>query len=210
MYIIGLDPSGPSNTKDTACTVFEETAGYLTLHEIHLGMTDPEIVTLVSRLSSSSAVAIGIDAPLSYNPGGGDRPPDRQLRKLIVGAGGHPGSIMPPTMNRMVYLTIRGISLSRMLDGRAQIVEVHPGASMILRGAPLEAVRLFKIDTAARQTLLTWLETRGLRGIIPAVNPSDHHIAACAAALATWGWIKNENPWLFPAELPFHPYDFAC
>jgi predicted nuclease with RNAse H fold len=210
MYIIGLDLSGPTNTKDTACTVFKETADYLTLHEIHLGMTDPEIVTLVARLSSISAVALGIDAPLSYNPGGGDRPGDRQLRKLIVGAGGHPGSIMPPTMYRMVYLTIRGISLARMLDGRAQIVEVHPGAAMILRHAPLEAVRLFKVDTAARQILLTWLETRGLHGITPAENPSDHHIAACAAALATWDWLNNKNPWLNSAEPPFHPYDFAC
>lgn len=27
MYIIGLDLSGPTNTKDTACAVFKETAG---------------------------------------------------------------------------------------------------------------------------------------------------------------------------------------
>jgi hypothetical protein len=32
-------------------------------------------------------IAVGLDAPLSYNPGGGDRPADACLRKAVVGAG---------------------------------------------------------------------------------------------------------------------------
>jgi uncharacterized protein len=43
------------------------------------------------------------------------------------------GSIMPPTLNRMVYLTLRGIKLSREIEKlnaaySISLVEVHPGA----------------------------------------------------------------------------------
>ncbi len=210
MYIIGLDLSGPSNTRDTACAVFEKTADRLSYHQAHIGMTDPDIFQLVHKLASKSAVAIGIDAPLSYNPGGGDRPGDCLLRKLLVTKGAHSGSVMTPTMTRMAYLTLRGVSLTRMLDELALVVEVHPGATMILRDAPIEAVRTFKSDMAARYILLDWLVDQGLQGLETAENPTDHHVAACAAALATWDWIKNESAWLHAAEPPFHPYDFAC
>jgi predicted nuclease with RNAse H fold len=210
MFIIGLDLSGPSNTRDTACTVFKKTADRLIYHQSHIGMTDPDIFQLVYKLASKSAVAIGIDAPLSYNPGGGDRPGDRLLRKLLVTKGAHSGSVMTPTMTRMAYLTLRGVSLTRMLDGMAQVVEVHPGATMILRDAPIEAVRTFKSDMVARLTLLGWLEDQGLHGLQPAKDPTDHYIAASAAALATWDWSKNESTWLHLAEPPYHPYDFAC
>ncbi|WP_281658170.1 hypothetical protein [Halobacillus sp. Cin3] len=38
-----------------------------------------------------------------------------------------------------------------------------------------------------------------------------HTLAACAAALAAWGWNDSElaSPWIDQAEPPLHPYDFC-
>lgn len=213
MYIIGLDLSGPANTRDTAGVVFRREADHLNFHSRHIGMTDMDILALVTDLGegiSGGAMAIGIDAPLSYNPGGGDRLSDRLLRIKLKEEGGSATAVMPPTMNRMAYLTLRGISLTRLLEGKARIVEVHPGAAMALGQADHEAVRQFKRQMAARQVLLDWLERKGLRGIGSTENLTDHFVAACGSALATWNWTLSKSTWLFPAQPPYHPYDFAC
>jgi predicted nuclease with RNAse H fold len=153
-----------------------------------------------------------MDAPLSYNPGGGDRESDRELRHLVSKKGNV--GIMPPTMNRMVYLTLRGIVLARMLetlkpDIDLRIVEVHPGASMLLRNAPANEVASFKRNISARSQLLTWLETQGLKGIPRTGDVPDHYVASCAAALCAWQRSLGKSAWVFPARPPEHPYDFA-
>ena len=58
---------------------------------------------------------IGIDAPLSYQDGGGDRPQDKSIRQFIKKHGLSGSSIMPPTLTKMVYLTLRGIGLTRRI-----------------------------------------------------------------------------------------------
>ena len=127
-----------------------------------------------------------------------------------------PGTVIPPTAPRMVYLTLRGISIVRLLVGfctkEPRIVEVHPTAAMALRGAPVDDVMNFKGEGAGtvRRSLLAWLEERGLRGVSSLPDSSDHLVAACAAALAAWEWSVGESGWRAPAEPPFHPYDFAC
>ncbi|MFY4776408.1 hypothetical protein [Metabacillus sp. RGM 3146] len=81
-------------------------------------------------------LVIGFDSPLSCNDGGGDRKADRLFREYIKGQGMHHGSIMPPTLTKLVYLTLRGISLTRMIERLSkpiQVVEVHPGAAMFTR-----------------------------------------------------------------------------
>ena len=155
----------------------------------------------------------GIDAPLSYNIGGGDRPADAALRKKIIAAGLRPGSVMVPTMTRMVYLTLRGMAVARLLRAaheKTAVVEVHPGAAMVLRGAPVDDVAAFKFDSKCRLNLLAWLEGQGLRNVAAVQEPTDHYVAACGAALAAWKWHINETKWLHRAVLPFHPFDFAC
>ena len=117
-------------------------------------------------------------------------------------------------MMRMVYLTLRGIVLARMLetlkpDFDLRIVEVHPGASMLLRNAPVNEVANFKRERSARSRLLQWLETQGLEGISRAEDVADHFVAACAAALAAWQWSLGRSVWIFSAKPPDHPYDFA-
>lgn len=213
MNIIGIDLSGPRNITDTAVAVFEQRAeGLSYVRAIH-GAADRQIYELVSDARKHASVVVGIDAPLSYNPGGGDRPSDKELRRLVQKKGRV--GVMPPTMIRMVYLTLRGVALTRMLEGLQPkaglgMVEVHPGAAMLLRGAPAGDVASFKRETAARRRLLDWLREAGLSGLPQAEETSDHFVAACAAGLAAWQWSKGNAAWRFAAQPPEHPYDFAC
>lgn len=214
MFFIGIDLSGPSNSRDTVLAAFRaDTRKNLLPHGCLQGVDDIYIIDFIKNLGSDVGAVIGLDAPLSYNIGGGDRPGDRELRKRIIAAGLHPGSVMVPTMTRMVYLTLRGISLVRLLlsiNKKIRIVEVHPGGAMALRGAPIADVIGFKQSMKSRRNLLKWLEKQGMHQDAAIKNPTDHYVAACAGALAAWKWSMNEASWLQAAEPPFHPFDFAC
>lgn len=215
MYVVGIDLSGPSNSADTAMVNFLVDDHRLVIRETVLGAGDQAIIGKLTDLASEDEeVVVGLDSPLSYNVGGGDRPGDARLRSAIVEVGLRSGAVMPPTMNRMVYLTLRGVSVARLVKSiklrTPGIVEVHPGATMALRGAPVEQVIAFKKDERARRELLEWLEHQGLEGAATANTPSDHYVAACAGALAAWKWSRNELVWVERADPPIHPFDFAC
>ncbi len=212
MKIIGIDLSGPRNFADTCLVSFEESGDEIHLINVREGADDDQILEAISHLDPKERIVIGIDAPLSYNSKGGDRQSDAELRRLIHAQGGGAG-IMPPTMIRMVYLTLRGLHLTRLLETLKfdlHIVETHPGACMILRGADASDVRKFKIDSAARGRLLDWLETKGVEGVSSTETVSDHYVAACAAALGAWQWSLGRSIWRFTSDPPHHPYDFAC
>ena len=221
--IIGIDLSGPSNTQDTALVVFFPRDEELRLEQTAAGIGDGAILEIVSGLSAAGNIAVGLDAPLSYNPGGGDRPGDQALRTALHQAGLASGSVMTPTMTRMAYLTLRGMAVARGLElavGKKAsaektrielaIAEVHPAGALILRGAPLQAVRDLKSDPAGRQVLLAWLEAQGLRGTASLTDADDHLVAACAAALGVWGWMQGRPAWNHPAQPPLHPYAYVC
>ena len=200
MDVIGIDLSGPCNAADTAVAAFRANGRRLVLQERLVGADDAAIAALIRRAKPDADLVVGLDAPLSYNDGGGDRPADRLLRARAVAAGLPSGTVMPPTLTRMAYLTLRGIT----------VAEVHPGAACVLRGAPVEIVRALKSSAAARQQLLRWLEGEGLEGIGGGTDPGDHFVAACAAALAAWKWSLGNPAWIHPADPPWHPYDMAC
>ena len=212
--IIGVDLSGPANAADTALAWFEDQRDRLVFVDVLVGARDEQLVGVVRRVMAEGPIVVGIDAPLSYNDGGGDRPSDIDLRKRIVGVGMRSGSVMTPTASKMAYLTLRGISVARALESigvpRANIVEVHPGAAFALHGAPLELVRGFKGDAASRTGLLQWLSAIGLSGLPDVMASTSHAIAATGAALAAWRWINGAAEWTWKAELPLHPYDFIC
>jgi predicted nuclease with RNAse H fold len=136
------------------------------------------------------------------------------LRAEIVARKMHPGSVMAPTAPRMVYLTLRGLALAQVLAStrskhRVSVVEVHPGATLCFRKAPLEAIRKFAKHGNAQEELVTWLRSRHLRGLKAPSPCSSHFVAACAAALAAWDWRCGRSPWLAKADPPWHPYDFT-
>lgn len=212
--VLGIDLAGPANPRDTCAAVFREAGCVLRFHSLLSDATDTGLLQLSLGLARHAELVVGIDAPLSYNPGGGDRPADRELRERVVQAGLAPGSVMAPTMTRMAFLTLRGIALARalqLLPGRIAVVEVHPWAALALRAAPAKLLRELRRTPAARQRALKWLGRRGLRGAPPSlVIRSPHALAACAAAWAAWKWSRKEAAWLAPACPPWHPFDFAC
>jgi len=214
MHIVGIDLSGPSNIVDTVAVVYRVSESGLFHHLTLEGAGDEAIIDLVARLLDEGPVAVGLDAPLSYNPGGGHRQSDKELRKLTSAAGMKPGSVMPPTLNRMIYLTARGISIARALESlsgnRLKIVEVHPGATLALRGALISSVLSMKSEIDSRRELVRWLDSQNVPEVTEMKNPTDHYVAACAAALSAWKWSNNEAVWIHPARPPLHPYDFAA
>lgn len=214
MIFIGVDLSGPTNYQETAVAWFEKRDNKLLYLNSMVGADDRAIYDLVSEISRTHEIVIGLDAPLSYNIGGGDRDRDAQLRGLVVAAGLASGSVMTPTMTKMSYLTLRGISVARSLEllkpRKPCIVEVHPGAALALRGGSAKDIRRLKDDGSARLNILRFLEGQGLEGVGNVGVTSHHLISACAAALSAWAWVSGNTVWLAQAELPYHPYDFAC
>jgi predicted nuclease with RNAse H fold len=214
MMVVGIDLSGPTNTADTAVTVFREDDAGLILVDTIEGARDEQIFQLVQGLPDGEEIVVGLDAPLSYNPGGGDRSSDKALRHALIAVGMHPGSVMTPTSTRMVYLTLRGIGVARLLGSAGQpdlkLVEVHPGGALALGGAAVLDVKNLKKDSAARKRLTLWLEGQGLAGVTSPAEPSDHFVASSACALAAWRWRQGKSSWLSEAVPPHYPYDFAC
>jgi predicted nuclease with RNAse H fold len=214
MYVIGVDLSGPSGTQNTDVAVFAVHDEKLRYLNNECDGSDVSLLGTVQELSRAGTVVIGLDAPLSYEPGGGQRARDAELRKELVARGMRPGSIMAPTAPRMVYLTLRGLVLAQVLTGVSgdhpvRIAEVHPGGALCLRGAPLDAVRSFAKDGDARDILLDWMAGQSVTGVVRPSPCSSHFVAACAAALAAWDWHCGRSQWLAPAQLPWHPFDFA-
>lgn len=87
MRVIGIDLSGPSNHRDTVLTVFEKRESQLTFVKWINNISDQGILNEILEQSHLGEVVVGIDAPLSYEDGGGDRQGDRELRKFIVALG---------------------------------------------------------------------------------------------------------------------------
>ena len=214
MHIVGVDLSGPANREDTAAVWGAVSGPNLKIQGHQLGVDDGKLVKLVVDLCSDQ-VCVGLDAPLAYNQNGGSRPGDRELRERLSALGMPPGSVMAPTAPRMCYLTLRGVAVARLLtslDGPhcPLVVEVHPGGTLALGGAPICDVRKLKADPGARERPISWLEGQGIADIPADLAGSDHLVAATAAALATWNWHRRTPSWMLAADPPHHPFDFVC
>ncbi|MBM7650904.1 DUF429 domain-containing protein [Neobacillus cucumis] len=219
MRIMGIDLSGPNNHRDTVLTVFEKQENQLKFVKWKNNISDQDILNEVTEQAHLGEVVVGMDAPLSYEDGGGDRQGDRELRKFIVGLGMKPGSIMPPTLNKMVYLTLRGIKLTREIENLnvpypVSIVEVHPGAVIgsRLSKSDFANVLTYKQDLSVRRFIWNWLGHQNLMELPDMCEEPSHWIDACAAALGAWHWKgPHYKPnWVFPAKPPLHPYDYCC
>jgi predicted nuclease with RNAse H fold len=208
-HVVGIDLSGPTNARDTAVATARDDGDRLRCTGIELGLDDSGLRDAIE--SWGDHCVVGLDAPLSYQPGGGDRHADRSLRRAVkpmLPA----GSVMTPTMTRMAYLTLRGMAVARLVQSLrpdARIVEVHPGASLVLAGADDADVRALKADADARERLRRWLGENGV-GSIPTRPLGDHELAAVAAARAAWRWSHGHAAWRAPADFPLHPFDVCA
>jgi predicted nuclease with RNAse H fold len=212
--IIGLDLSGPSNIADTARVDLRlDEDGESHLEGVELGVGDADILTHAADLDDNpDDLVVALDAPLSYNPGGGHRPADRALRDELATRGYSRNSVMPPTMTRMAYLSLRGISLARALEQtvEATILEAHPTSAMLFRDIP-ESVATNIVDSAgARRAAATRLTDLASDALPATLVQSDHTVAALAAATAGADLAHGTPRWRFEADPPHHPYDFVC
>lgn len=210
----GLDLSGPSNTKDTTLTWFESQDSSLSYIDHITDINDETILSQIESLANKNKVILGIDAPLSYNDGGGNRPRDNALRKFLNKAGLDFIGILPPTFSRMGWLTMRGIRLTREITGLSlgnpiSILEVHPGAALGLRGAPVHSLQQYKKDeTKGCLQLKGWFSTQNITGLPDEYGLTSHEIDAVAAALAAWQWQSGKSIWRYEADPPLHPFEF--
>jgi uncharacterized protein len=219
MKVIGIDLSGPANHKDTVLTVFQVRKDQLSFENMVVDGSDEMIISTIIVAASTDDVVVGIDAPLSYQDGGGDRPQDKSIRQFIKSVGLSGSSIMPPTLTKMVYLTLRGISLTRRIMASSDLknirfVEVHPGAAIGVRlGADgLYHALNYKKDLASREAIFDWFRTIGFSGLPDEIPYITHQIDACAAALAAWHWAEpaKHPEWLWNKTSPEHPFEYCC
>jgi len=212
--IVGLDLSGPAGPENTGVAVFKVNRNKLSFTLAECDGSDAGILDLFARLADSGPVLAGIDAPLSYEPGGGLRERDYLLREELMANGQRLNRVIPPLAHRMVYLTLRGYGITRLLSTlqakRIEIVEVHPTASLALRNAPLHDVGLVAASEVSRNTVQSWFDKHGVTALLLQEGCASHFVAACAAALAAWKWARGEAVWQAEPEIPFHPYWFVC
>lgn len=220
MIVIGIDLSGPANHKDTAMAVFQTMGDELVLLDMLVHVDDEKILsTIHSFTAEDEDIILGIDAPLSYQDGGGDRPQDKNLRHFIKEFGLSGSSIMPPTLTKMVYLTLRGVSLTRRITNmtateKIRIVEVHPGAAIGTRIEPeqLSHVLEYKKDIQSRFVIFDWFQSVGLTNLPADITETSHQIDACAAALAAWHWgdPAKKPIWQWDQITSAHPFEVCC
>ncbi len=215
MRVVGIDLSGPSNTMDTGWVAFDSGSGRLHYLAHGQGADDTQLIQLVAEWAAEGPLTVGLDSPLSYEPGGGYRNGDRMLQKQLIGMGFMPGSVMVPTMTRMVYLTLRGMAVARALElscpsAHLRIAEVHPGGALAMSGVPVEVVREIKSSEEARRHVLRQISVHLVSGLPGNLYETDHQVAACGAAIGAWRWKNHSPAWCHKASPPLHPYDYIC
>jgi predicted nuclease with RNAse H fold len=180
--VLGIDLSGPANHSDT-CMAWRDQTGLI---QYRCGCSDADILQWVEQQGES--VMVMIDAPLSYQDGGGYRPCDANLRSFLNARGFHRVGVMAPTMTKMVYLTLRGIALAHKLKAMdADVYETHPGASLLLSGMNMDSVFTLKKDNTATENLVRYWQLQGLRFF--QLPKNDHQVMAVQALLTGERWL---------------------
>jgi predicted nuclease with RNAse H fold len=213
MDVFGFDLSGPVNTEDTAMVLVrggEGSAGEWEVVRVQQGMTDAEVWAAVEAIDGR--VVVGLDAPLSYEPGGGLRASDRALRERLAQRGYDRNYVMAPTMTRMIYLAARGMTLARGFKDVAdvEVMEVHPVAALLLRGVSEEVASGLVESDGARAEAVAAMEEMGLAEVPGEVTGTDHLVCACAAAIGARDAAMGEPAWRAAASRPHHPFEFVC
>jgi hypothetical protein len=77
--VIGIDLSGPANTKETALLWGHAQGAAFAYNGHRVGADDEAILSVAQQQAALGPVCVGLDAPLSYQPGGGMRAGDTAL-----------------------------------------------------------------------------------------------------------------------------------
>lgn len=212
MFAYGIDLSGPSNHDATALVRLQLDAPRSAARFDGLieGADDERLWREI--LERDASAWVGLDAPLSYQSGGGLRDRDRALRQELSAHGVDQRYVLPPTMTRMIYLTARGISLARPMEGqqRLRVVETHPTSALLLRRVPETFLQQMKDEREARERILDHLRQWDVAEVPDRVADSDHAVAALAAAVAVRDAAVDETVWQYEADPPHHPFPLVC
>ncbi len=166
MSIIGLDLAGVENRPTGFCI--------LTNMKVNtcIVFADKEIL---QRIDQIKPCLIAIDAPLCLPPGRKSieertnvhlRECDRELLKIGI-------KLFPITLGPMRKLTVRGIALKEILEGKKlKVIEVYPGGAQDVLGIPRKQKGLDKLRVG--------LEKLGLEGLNSQM--SDHELDAVTCA----------------------------
>jgi len=162
MSIIGLDLAGVENRPTGFCI--------LTNMKVNtcIVFADKEII---QRIDQIKPCLIAIDAPLCLPPGRKSieertnvhlRECDRELLKIGI-------KLFPITLGPMRKLTVRGIALKEILEGKKlKVIEVYPGGAQDVLGIPRKQNGLDKLRVG--------MEKLGLEGLNSQM--SDHELDA--------------------------------
>ncbi len=211
----GIDLSGPVNVIDTVISWFnfDYSKKKLVLINYKIGADDNFIFNTVKDLSKNNHLFIAMDSPLSYNMNGGDREGDKSLREFLKEKNIKTSSVMTPTMTRMSYLTLRGISITRILEtlnNKPKIIEVHPFISLLINGANKVDIDNVKKNAKAKKNILSFLKKRQISDLPIIASKNDHFLSSIIAARIAYLYSKNQYQWISKRKFPFHPYDFVC
>lgn len=177
MIVVGLDLAGVE-TRPTGFCVLK----YVTI-ETGLAHTDNEILRLVQ---AASPQVIAIDAPLSLPPGRQSieqktevhlRECDKELLRRRI-------RFFPTTLGPMRKLTVRGMNLKRILEGKGlRVIEVYPGGAQDVLGIPRKQQGLDRLREG--------LEGLGLKGLNGQM--SDHELDAVTCAYVGKLFLENKS-----------------
>jgi len=166
MSIIGLDLAGVENRPTGFCILTNKKVNTCIV------FADKEII---QRIDQIKPCLIAIDAPLCLPPGRKSieertnvhlRECDRELLKIGI-------KLFPITLGPMRKLTVRGIALKEILEGKKlKVIEVYPGGAQDVLGIPRKQKGLDKLRVG--------LEKLGLEGLNSQM--SDHELDAVTCA----------------------------
>jgi uncharacterized protein len=166
MSVVGLDLAGVETRPTGFCKLKgmeAETAEVYANEEV------------LKRTAETDPAVVAIDAPLSLPPGRKSleertgvhlREGDRELLRRGI-------KFFPITLGPMRKLTVRGIELRRILEGKGfRVIEVYPGGAQDVLGIPRKQQGLGKLKAG--------LEALGIGGLKSAMSNHELDAVTCA------------------------------
>ncbi len=181
MFLIGFDPGGIKAFGWATLDV--DDIGNVVSLRTGVVSSVPQAIAATALAGSADVRGIGIDAPLFWVQAG-DRQVDASLRKRVVAAGGHSGTVS--SVNSLQgACVVQGILAARRSAQEwpnALITEAHPKA-------------LLRLSVAASEFVAQYITS----------NVAEHERDAALAAFAAWASVSQFPGWINLLELEADP-----
>lgn len=187
-FIAGFDPGGSKKFGWCLCENSSELPLVIRATGIVSAADSAKCETLRAvQKNDGKLVALGIDAPLFWNPSGG-RKTDACLRKLVRAKGGETATIM--AVNSLPgACVVQGTMLAMLFrneNSAIPITEAHPKAMLMMWNHDAKEITLEDLSKGQSP----WFDISGL-SLKKARN--DHIRDAALAALAAWAMLQRKQ-----------------